>query len=417
MSSKKDKIFTIIGKECNRARKSINLIASENFASIEVMKAAGSILTNKYAEGYPKNRYYAGCIHIDQIEEIAITRAKKLFGAHYVNVQPHSGSQANLSVFLSLLKPGDTILSMSLKSGGHLSHGTYVNVSGKWFNSIQYEVDKTSYLIDYDIINELAIKNKPRLIIAGCSAYSRKIDFKKFKEIANKVNAFLLADISHISGIVATGHHENPTNIADVVTSTTHKTLRGPRGGIILSNNSHLQKQLNNSVFPMLQGGPMMHIIAAKAICFKEALQNEFSDYITNVIQNSKALAKQLYKKGYEILTKGTDNHMFLVDLRNKKIKGNIAEEALQKIGIIANKNSLPFDTENPLITSGLRLGTAAITTLNFTTTEVKQVADIIADLLHQISHCKENIDYIQFQNRVNQLLITKKQIFSNLGL
>jgi glycine hydroxymethyltransferase len=379
--------YQIIQKELHRQQNTIELIASENFVSNAILHAQGSVLTNKYAEGYPRQRYYEGCSYVDEIEELAIERARKLFEANYVNVQPHSGSQANQAAFLALLKPGDTILSMSLDCGGHLSHGAAPNLSGKWFNIVHYGVNPETYLIDYNQIEDLALKHKPQMIIAGFSAYSRSIDFAKFKDIAKQVGAYLLADIAHISGLVATKFHQSPLNFADVVTSTTHKTLRGPRGGIIMSNNPDIAKRINSAIFPGLQGGPLMHVIAAKAIGFGENLMPEFKDYIYQVIQNSKILASSLMVRGYEVITKGSDNHMLLVDLRGHGINGKDASSILEQIGISCNKNSVPFDSAPPRITSGIRLGTPACTTRGFKEKEFMIIANIIADVFDSLKY------------------------------
>ena len=378
-------IYSSIQKELHRQQNSIELIASENFVSKQILEAQGSILTNKYAEGYSKHRYYHGCEFVDEVELLAIERVKQLFKANYANVQPHSGSQANQAVFLALLKPGDTILTMSLDCGGHLTHGSKVNLSGKWFNTVHYTVDPQTYLIDYNQIEELAIKHKPKLIIAGFSAYSRSLDFAAFRDISNKVGAYLMADIAHISGLVATGFHQNPIDFADVVTSTTHKTLRGPRGGLILSNSLDISKLMNSAIFPGLQGGPLMHIIAAKAVGFGENLLPNFSQYISQVIKNSKALATTLTSRGLEIITGGTDNHMVLVDLRKQGISGRDVADILEQINITCNKNNIPFDKTSPSITSGIRLGSPACTTRGFKEQEFVIVANIIADVIESI--------------------------------
>jgi len=378
-------INDLIELEAKRQNEQICLIASENFASKSVRKAQGSILTNKYAEGYPGKRYYGGCEFVDQIEEVAINRARKLFGAEYVNVQPHSGSQANQAAFLALLKPGDTILSLSLSAGGHLTHGSKVNMSGKWFNVVHYNLDPKTYLIDYNEIERCALEYKPQLIIAGFSAYSRSIDFDIFRNIADKVGAYLLADIAHIAGLIAAGFHQNPIDFADVVTSTTHKTLRGPRGGIMMSNNQDITKKLNSAVFPGMQGGPLMHVIAAKAVGFGENLHLEFKDYISQVIKNSQACANTLISKGYDVLTEGTDNHMVLIDLRNKGITGKDAESALESVGIICNKNMIPFDPAPPAVTSGIRIGTPACTTKGFKEQDFVYIADLIVEVLNNL--------------------------------
>ncbi len=378
-------VFNILQQELQRQRSSVELIASENFASQAVMAAQGSVFTNKYAEGYSKNRYYQGCAFADEIETLAIARAKKLFNASYANVQPHSGSQANQAVFLALLEPGDTILSMALDCGGHLTHGAGVNLSGKWFNIVNYKVDPKTYLIDYNEIEKLALEHKPKLIIAGYSAYSRSLDFQAFRTIADKVGAYLLADMAHISGLVATSHHQSPINFADVVTSTTHKTLRGPRSGIILSNSPDMEKKLNSGIFPGLQGGPLMHVIAAKAIAFEENLDPSFTLYIEQVIKNSRSFASALISRGLDVLTGGTDNHMFLVDLRRNMMSGKDLASILEQVGITCNKNSIPFDKTSPFTTSGIRLGTAACTTRGFKEAEFRIIANIIADIIESI--------------------------------
>lgn len=378
-------IRDLISKETKRQNMSLGLIASENFVSREVLLAQGSILTNKYAEGYPGKRYYGGCNFVDDIETIAIQRVKKLFNCEHANVQPHSGSTANQAVLLSLLTPGDTVLAMNLDSGGHLTHGSKANLSGKWFNFVHYSVDPKTYLINYNKIEKLAKIHKPKLIIAGFSSYTRSLDFAKFKDIARKVGAFLMADIAHIAGLIATGHHQTPLPYADVVTSTTHKTLRGARGGIILSNNADIFKKINTAVFPGLQGGPLMHSIAAKAVSFKEALAPEFTKYIKQVLDNAKILAKTLIEKGYDILTGSTENHMVIVNLAGKNIYGNVAEESLEKMNIICNKQVIAFDKEKVTVTSGIRLGTPACTTRGMKKSEFVTIANLIADALNEI--------------------------------
>ncbi len=378
-------ILQIIQEENKRQHDNIELIASENFVSPAVMAAQGSVLTNKYAEGYPGKRYYSGCEFVDKAEILAIERAKKLFNCNYANVQPHSGSQANQTVYLALLQPGDTILGMSLDAGGHLTHGAAPNLSGKWFNNIHYGVRQEDYFIDYDQIERLAEQHKPKLIIAGFSAYTRVIDFKKFREIADKVGAYLMADIAHIAGIIATGNHLSPFPHAHVVTSTTHKTLRGPRGGIILTNDETLSKKINSALFPGLQGGPLMHVIAAKAVAFQEALQPSFKIYIEQLLRNAQALSKQLINRGYNVLTNGTDNHIVLIDLRNNGLTGKEATDSLDRAGITCNKNNVPFDTASPFVTSGLRLGTPACTTRGFKEQEFQAIADLIADILDSL--------------------------------
>jgi glycine hydroxymethyltransferase len=358
------------------------MIASENIVSKAVIEAQGTVLTNKYAEGYPSRRYYGGCEFVDVAEELAINRAKELFGCEFVNVQPHSGAQANGAVMLALCKPGDTILGMSLDAGGHLTHGARPALSGKWFNAIQYGVREDDLTLDYDQVEALAVEHKPTLIIAGGSAIPRQIDFKRFREIADKVGALLMVDMAHFAGLVAGGVHPSPLPYADVVTTTTHKTLRGPRGGMILSNNVEIGKKINSAVFPGLQGGPLMHVIAAKAVAFGEALRPEFKEYAQQVVDNAKALAEVLVKRGFDIVTGGTDTHLMLVDLRPKGLKGNNAEVALERAGITCNKNGIPFDTEKPTITSGVRLGTPAGTTRGFGVEEFRQIGELIGDVL-----------------------------------
>ena len=384
-------IFNVINKERIRQEQSIELIASENFTSAAVMAAQGSCLTNKYAEGYSKKRYYSGCDEIDIAEDLAISRVKELFNCTYANVQPHSGSQANQAVFLALLKPGDTILGMSLDSGGHLTHGALPNMSGKWFNAVYYGVRQQDYLIDYDNVEELAMLHKPKLIITGYSCYTRSIDFKKFREIADKVGAYLLADIAHIAGLIATGYHASPFPHAHAVTSTTHKTLRGPRGGLILSCDEELGKKFNSALFPGLQGGPLMHIVAAKAVAFGEAGTDEFKSYIANVISNAKTLAKNLMNNGLKVITGGTDNHMVILDLRELGITGKDAADSLDRAGITCNKNNIPFDTTSPFITSGIRLGTPACTTRGFGKEEFIQVGNLIAEILKSLKNNNDN--------------------------
>ena len=379
----------MLDKELYRQQNQIELIASENIVSKSVLQAQGSVLTNKYAEGYPGKRYYGGCEFVDEVEQLAIDRAKKLFNANFVNVQPHSGAQANQAVFLGILKPGDTILGMSLAAGGHLTHGAKPNLSGKWFNSIQYGVRKEDSLIDFDEIERLSIEYKPKLIIAGGSAYSRIIDFQKFREIANKINAYLLVDMAHFSGLVAGGAHPNPIEFADIVTTTTHKTLRSGRGGMILTNNSDLMKKINSAVFPGLQGGPLMHVIAGKAAGFGEALSDEFKVYAKNIVLNAQCLSNTLIERGYKIVSGGTDNHIVLLSLQDKNITGASAEVALENSGLTCNKNGVPFDPLPPTITSGIRFGSAAATTRGFKTSEFKMVGNFIADVL---DHFDNNI-------------------------
>jgi glycine hydroxymethyltransferase len=379
----------MLDKELYRQQNQIELIASENIVSKSVLQAQGSVLTNKYAEGYPGKRYYGGCEFVDEVEQLAIDRAKKLFNANFVNVQPHSGAQANQAVFLGILKPGDTILGMSLAAGGHLTHGAKPNLSGKWFNSIQYGVRKEDSLIDFDEIEKLSIEYKPKLIIAGGSAYSRIIDFQKFREIANKINAYFLVDMAHFSGLVAGGAHPNPIEFADIVTTTTHKTLRSGRGGMILTNNSDLMKKINSAVFPGLQGGPLMHVIAGKAAGFGEALSDEFKVYAKNIVLNAQCLSNTLIERGYKIVSGGTDNHIVLLSLQDKNITGASAEVALENSGLTCNKNGVPFDPLPPTITSGIRFGSAAATTRGFKTNEFKMVGNFIADVL---DHFDNNI-------------------------
>ena len=379
-------VLEAIKNEYHRQNDQIELIASENIVSKAVLEAQGTILTNKYAEGYSGKRYYGGCEHVDVVEDICIDRIKKLFNAGFANVQVHSGSQANQAVFLALLKPGDTIMGMSLAAGGHLTHGAPPNESGKWFNAIQYGVRKDTALIDYDEVEKLAIENKPKLIIAGGSSYPRIIDFKKFKEIADKVGALFLVDMAHFAGLVATGLYPNPLEFADVVTSTTHKTLRGPRGGIILTNNEGHAKKINSAVFPGLQGGPLMHVICAKAVAFGEALQPDFKHYIESVVANSKTLSEVMLERGLEVVSGGTDTHLVLVDLRPKKLTGKAAEKSLENAGITCNKNGVPFDPESPFVTSGIRLGTPAGTSRGFGKEEFRMVGNLIGDVLDGLS-------------------------------
>ena len=370
LASSDQEIMSVIKQETIGQQSQIELIASENIVSRAVLEAVGTVLTNKYAEGYPGRRYYGGCEAVDIAEELAINRAKKLFSCEYVNVQPHAGAQANEAVYLALINPGDTILGMSLDSGGHLTHGAAPNISGKWFNAVQYGVRRDNALIDYSEVETLALKHKPKLIIAGGSAYPRIIDFKKFREIADLVGAYLMVDMAHFSGLVAGSIYPNPVQIADVVTTTTHKTLRGPRGGLILSNNLKLAKKLNSAIFPGLQGGPLMHVIAGKAVAFKEALQPEFKVYVKQVVKNAQILAETLAAGGVDIVSGGTDSHLILVDLRPKGLKGNQAEQALESAGMTCNKNGIPFDEEKPMVTSGIRLGTPAATTRGFRESE-----------------------------------------------
>lgn len=371
-----------IDAELSRQRNKLELIASENIVSAAVMEAQGSVLTNKYAEGYPGKRYYGGCECVDVVEQLAIDRAKELFGAEYVNVQPHSGAQANMAVFFALLTPGDTVMGMNLTDGGHLTHGSPVNMSGKYFNIVPYGVTEDTNRIDYDAVEKTAIECKPKMIVVGASAYARSIDFEKMSEIAKKVGAYLMVDMAHIAGLVAAGFHQNPVPFADVVTTTTHKTLRGPRGGLILTKDAEFGKQFNKAVFPGIQGGPLMHVIAAKAVALKEALSDEFKQYQEQIVKNAKALANTLIEKGFTIVSGGTDNHLMLVDLRSKNLTGKVAEKALDDIGITANKNTIPFEPLSPFVTSGLRLGSPALTTRGFKEDDMKKVAEIIAIVL-----------------------------------
>ncbi len=371
-----------ISEELQRQRDHLELIASENFTSAAVLAAQGSVLTNKYAEGLPGKRYYGGCEFIDKVERLAIDRAKELFGAAHANVQPHSGAQANFAVFLSLLEPGDTIMGMDLSHGGHLTHGSPVNVSGKWFKVCHYGVSPETEQLDYDQIRELALKERPKLLICGYSAYPRIIDFEKFRSIADEVGAYLLADIAHIAGLVATGHHPSPMSYCHVVTTTTHKTLRGPRGGLILTSDAELGKKFDKAVFPGTQGGPLEHVIAGKAVAFGEALKPAFKEYSAHVIENAKVLANQLQKRDFKIVSDGTDNHLMLVDLRCIGMTGKRADQLVSGVNITANKNTVPFDPESPFVTSGLRLGSPAMTTRGMGTAEFTEIADIIADRL-----------------------------------
>jgi glycine hydroxymethyltransferase len=382
-----DELLDALRHELQRQQDNIELIASENYVSPRVLAAQGSVMTNKYAEGYPGKRYYGGCEYVDIAETLAIQRAKKLFGAGYANVQPHSGSQANAAVYFALLKPGDTILGMSLAHGGHLTHGAKVNLSGKIFNAVQYGIDTKTGLIDYDQVQKLADEHKPKMIVAGFSAYSRRIDWQKFRVIADSVGAYLFVDMAHVAGLVAAGLYPDPVNIADVTTTTTHKTLRGPRGGLILAkSNEEIEKKLNSSVFPSTQGGPLMHVIAAKAVAFLEALQPEFKVYQQQVLDNSRALADAFVKRGYNVVSGGTDNHLFLLDLINKDITGKDADAALHKANITVNKNAVPNDPRPPMVTSGLRLGSPASTTRGFKEQDFRDLAGWMADILDNIN-------------------------------
>ena len=386
LSKTDPELYKAIKDELKRQQEHIELIASENIVSKAVLEAQGSILTNKYAEGYPGKRYYNGCEHVDVAEQLAIDRLKKLFNCKHANAQPHSGAQANGAVFLALLNPNDTFMGMSLNSGGHITHGLKISMSGKWFNAIGYDVDKDSELIDYDKVEKIALENKPKLIIAGGSAYSRIIDFKKFREISDKVGAYLMVDMAHFSGLVAGKGYPNPCEYAHVVTSTTHKVFRSARGGIILTNHDDIAKKINSAVFPGYQGGPLMHIIAAKAVGFLEALKPEFKNYISEVISNAKILAETLKNNGFKIYSGGTDTHLMLVDLRPFKVKGNLAAESLSRANITCNKNGIPFDTESPMITSGIRLGSQAATTRGFSLNEFKIVGDLITKTIEGLS-------------------------------
>ena len=410
-------IHKAINDELVRQQNHIELIASENIVSQAVLEAQGSVLTNKYAEGYPGKRYYNGCEHVDVAEQLAIDRLKELFNCKFANAQPHSGAQANGAVFLALLKPGDTFMGMSLNSGGHITHGLKISMSGKWFNAIGYEVDKESELIDYDNVEKLAIEHKPKLIIAGGSAYSRVIDFKRFREIADKVGAYLMVDMAHFSGLVAGKGYPNPCDYAHVVTSTTHKVFRSARGGIILTNHEDLSKKFNTAVFPGYQGGPLMHIIAAKAVGFKEALKPEFKDYIKTVLANAKILAETLKNNGFKIYSGGTDTHLMLVDLRPFNVKGNVAAESLSRANITCNKNGIPFDSESPMITSGIRLGSQAATTRGFGLKEFQIVGDLITKTIKGLAENPEDNSKIEDEVRKEVVsLCSNFPIYKHLG-
>ena len=378
-------VYNAIVEEEKRQEEGIELIASENFVSKAVMEAAGSVFTNKYAEGYPGKRYYGGCVNADVVESLAIERLKKIFGAKYANAQPHSGSQANMGVYVGLLEAGDKILGMSLSAGGHLTHGYKINFSGKNYIGLEYGLHPETELIDYEAVREIALREKPKMIVAGASAYSRIIDFKKFREIADEVGAYLMVDMAHIAGLVAAGLHSNPLEYVDVVTSTTHKTLRGPRGGVILTNNEEIAKKIDKTIFPGIQGGPLVHIIAAKAVAFKEALSPEYKEYQEQVVKNAKVLSEELTKGGLRIVSGGTDNHLMLVDLRPMGVTGKLAEAKLEEAGITCNKNAIPNDPEKPFVTSGIRLGTPAITARGFKEEETRQVAQFILTVLGNI--------------------------------
>ena len=381
-----------MGLELARQKRNLELIASENIVSPAVMAAMGSVLTNKYAEGYPGKRYYGGCEDVDIVETIAIERAKKLFGAQFANVQTHSGAQANTAVYFALLKPGDTVMGMSLAHGGHLTHGSPVNISGKYYNFVPYELDPETQALNYDTIQKLAEENKPKMIVAGASAYPRAIDFKKLSEIAKSVGAYLMVDMAHIAGLVAAGQHMSPVPYADVVTSTTHKTLRGPRGGLILTNNEEIAKQINKSVFPGIQGGPLMHVIAAKAVCFGEALKPEFKAYGEQVVKNAKVLADTLLEKGFDLVSGGTDNHLMLVDLRPFNITGKELEQHLDEVYITVNKNAIPNDPQKPAFTSGVRIGTPAVTTRGLKEEDMKQIGECIYLTAKDFEGSKEKV-------------------------
>jgi glycine hydroxymethyltransferase len=377
LAKQDQQVFQAIQQELGRQRSKIELIASENFVSEAVMEAQGSVLTNKYAEGYPAKRYYGGCEYVDIVEDLARNRAKEIFGAEHANVQPHSGAQANMAVYFTVLQPGDTVLGMNLSHGGHLTHGSPVNFSGVQYNFVEYGVDQTTHLINYDDVLEKAKLHKPKLIVAGASAYPRAIDFKRFREIADEVGAYLMVDMAHIAGLVAVGLHENPVPYADFVTTTTHKTLRGPRGGMILCK-EEFAKKIDKSIFPGIQGGPLMHVIAAKAVAFGEVLNGSFKEYAQDILDNSKRLAEGLVKEGLNLVSGGTDNHLLLVDLRSIGLTGKVAEKVLDDIGVTVNKNTIPFDPESPFVTSGIRIGTAAVTSRGFGLEDMDEIATII---------------------------------------
>ncbi|MBH87971.1 MAG: serine hydroxymethyltransferase [Pelagibacterales bacterium] len=410
-------LLSAMQNELYRQQNSIELIASENFVSKSVLNIQGSVLTNKYAEGYPGKRYYGGCEFVDHAEDLAIKRACKLFSCQWANVQPNSGSQANQAVFMALLNPGDTILGMSLAAGGHLTHGAKPNQSGKWFKSIQYGVNKDDGIIDYYGLEKLAIEEKPKLIIAGASAYSRHIDFEKIRIIADKVGAYFLADIAHYSGLIAAGEYPNPIEYAHVVTTTTHKTLRGPRGGMILSNDLELGKLFDKAIFPGIQGGPLMHVIAAKAAAFGEALKPDFKEYIKQIIINAKVLANELENQGLKIVSGGTDSHVILCDLRPFNITGKTSEESLDRAGITCNKNAVPFDTQKPFITSGLRIGTPAITTRGFKEKEMVKIGKLIGKILKAIAQNDDNISLVESEVKKQVISLCKEfPLYSSLS-
>ena len=407
LSAEDPEIYAAINRELERERQQIELIASENIVSKAVMQAQGSILTNKYAEGYPGHRYYGGCEFIDQIEKLAIERAKQLFHAQYANVQPHSGSQANTAVYVALLKPNDTILGMSLAAGGHLTHGAKVSISGKWLNAVSYGVRAEDGLIDYDEVARLAAKNHPKLIIAGGSAYPRQIDFSRFRQIADDNKAYLMVDMAHFAGLVAGGCHSNPLDYADIVTTTTHKTLRGPRGGMILTNDSELAKKIDSAVFPGIQGGPLEHIIAAKAVCFKEALSDQFKNYTHQIIANAKTLEDVFKKRQIQLISGGTDTHLLLIDLRSKNLAGSFVAQKLEEAGMACNKNAIPFDPLPPKTTSGIRIGTPAGTTRGFKEKEFALIGNWISDIIDALT--QGNAEDIISQTKENVLKLCKQ--------
>lgn len=384
LSKQDPKIYNAIQDELSRQRSKIELIASENFVSEAVMEAQGSVLTNKYAEGYPGRRYYGGCEHVDVVEDIARDRVKELFGAEHANVQPHSGAQANMGVYFTILEQGDTVLGMNLSHGGHLTHGSPVNFSGVQYNFVEYGVDEKTHLIDYNDVRQKAVEHKPKLIVAGASAYPREIDFARFREIADEVGAYLMVDMAHIAGLVAAGLHPNPVPYADFVTSTTHKTLRGPRGGLILCK-EEFAKKIDKAIFPGLQGGPLMHVISAKAVAFGEALEEDFKTYAQQIINNAKAFASALKEEGFSIVSGGTDNHLILINVKEMGLTGKVAEEALDSVGITTNKNAIPYDTESPFVTSGIRIGTAAVTSRGFGEEDMKEIASIMSLTLKNV--------------------------------
>ncbi|MFJ7977761.1 serine hydroxymethyltransferase [Peribacillus sp. JNUCC 23] len=384
LANQDEQVFKAIQEELGRQRSKIELIASENFVSEAVMEAQGSVLTNKYAEGYPGKRYYGGCEYVDVVEDLARDRAKEIFGAEHANVQPHSGAQANMAVYFTILEPGDTVLGMNLSHGGHLTHGSPVNFSGVQYNFVEYGVDQENHLINYEDVLEKARQHKPKLIVAGASAYPRAIDFKRFREIADEIGAYLMVDMAHIAGLVAAGLHENPVPYADFVTTTTHKTLRGPRGGMILCK-EEFAKKIDKSIFPGIQGGPLMHVIAAKAVAFGEALQDDFKAYAKQIIDNAQRLGDALIKEGIQLVSGGTDNHLLLIDVRSVGLTGKVAEKALDDIGITVNKNTIPFDPESPFVTSGVRIGTAAVTSRGFSLEDMDEIASIIGLVLKNV--------------------------------